>query len=889
MKNNLKKNYFVLIGIMVLWVIISFFVVQPQYLKKLYTSISDLVIKDGIILINRNNTKNKLIEKTGVTTIRIYSNGRELSNTEKIKTDDVLKDNLDEYSIAVIGDVNKDGLVDPSDLSKTYKIYKNILTVPKVERLAADSNKDSNIDVSDLSKTYKIYKNLVPDDDDPTPTPQVEYTISFNSNGGNEVQPIKRNSGEAIGILPTPIRNGYTFQGWYTDINAGTRITTSTIVTGNATYYAHWSINQFEVKFINGSIVVSTYTRSLGQQIGTFPTVTKTNYTLDGWYTDPQAGTRVYTTTTVTGNATYYAHWNPAQYTITFDSQGGTACSSISRYYDEQVGSLPSPTKTGYTFSGWYTGTNGSGTKIESTTKVTGNAKYYAKWSVNNYIVSFDGNGGKASPTSITGTYGSTIGTLPTATRNGYSFNGWFTAKTGGTQVTASTTVTGNVTYYAQWTENQCTFDLNGILDGYASREITGYGTADVYINNSLVGNQVTDFYQSYPCSSTYIIRNIKATTGHTFKGDAIYTNTIANNSSVSLPFDTNSYTVTFNSNGGSAVSSIPRKYNDAIGTLPTSTKSGYTFLGWFTAASGGTQISSSTKVTGNVTYYAHWDNYNVLFIGNSKTYYNHMPQLFQKMSQKTGYNARVDMITVGSRNLKNHGLDTPTGDGVGNSTKATKPYIVARLNNTRFDYVILQDQTDASENKSLTLQGINQIKALIRGDSSKSKNAKVINNVIWRKLQDNSTYNGLCLSNTKPVNTAQKKADKIASDIRGNQAPTEIIVRSGRQLFDYECEKKVLDVENNKFHLFREDLNHPEPGGSYLEAGLIYTAIYGKPASKTTIVVGSGWRCSNGNHYNPDTGQTSFPNHNTHTFTASSESTLWDFIIKNYSSYIVK
>lgn len=517
MKNNLKKNYFVLISIMVLWIIISFFVVQPQYFRKLVSSISDLVIKEEIIVINRNNTKNKLIEKTGVTSIRIYSNGTEIGNTVKIKTGDVLRDNSDEYSIAVLGDVNKDGIVDLSDASRTYRIFKNLVTPTKVERMSADSTKDNTINISDVSRTYRIFKNLVPDDDSstPTPTPVTKYTVTFNSNGGSTVSSITKNSGESIGTLPSTAKTNYQFIGWFTDINAGTQITSATKVTGNTTYYAHWKLN--------------------------------------------------------------------------------------------------------------------------------------------------------------------------------------------------------------------------------------------------------------------------------------------------------------------------------------------------------------------------------VLFIGNSKTFYNHMPQLFEKMAETAGRDVDVDMVAVNGRALKCHGYNCTVeknADYIGLSDKGTRDYIVQKLNNKIFGVIVIQEQTEASELESEALKGVNSIKSLVTS-SSKSNTAVIYNNVIWRKLKTDTNYSHLCAESTYKINIEQKNAGRLATDIQGNQTPREIVVKTGRLLFRYECEEKELNVPAGKYHLYHSDRNHPQPGASYLEAGLIYAAIFGKPSS--SIIVGSGWDCTN-NHYNVNTGTTSFTDHNKHSFTKSSEEKLWQFIIDNYN-----
>ena len=123
--------------------------------------------------------------------------------------------------------------------------------------------------------------------------------------------------------------------------------------------------------------------------------------------------------------------------------------------YSNTYGSLPTPTRTGYDFDGWYTEETG-GTKITSTTSVGTDppATLYAHWKGKKYTVTFDANGGTVSPASDTVTYGKKYYSLPTPTRTGgYTFDGWYTKKDGGTKVESDTTVTtaANHTLYAHW------------------------------------------------------------------------------------------------------------------------------------------------------------------------------------------------------------------------------------------------------------------------------------------------------------------------------------------------------------------------------------------------------------------------------------------------------
>ena len=297
----------------------------------------------------------------------------------------------------------------------------------------------------------------------------------------------------------------------------------------------------------------------------------------------------------------------------------GGSCNNKTKVvtYGSTYGELCSSTKTGYTFEGWFTAENGGGSLITSSTEVTNfnNHSLYAKFKVNNYTVTFNANGGSVSTSSKSVTYGSTYGTLPTPTRTGYTFNGWYTASGGGTKITSTSTVsiTANQTLYASWTINKYYLDLNGTLDGTSSSSIANYGTVDIYINGTLVGNDVTDFYQQYNYGTKYEIKDIKANTGKTYGGvvSGSLSGTIgAGNVSVNLKFSISTYTVTFNANGGSvSPASINVTYGKAYGSFPAPTRYGYAFLGWYTAASGGTRVlgTDTVSITSNQTLYAHW------------------------------------------------------------------------------------------------------------------------------------------------------------------------------------------------------------------------------------------------------------------------------------------
>ncbi len=134
-------------------------------------------------------------------------------------------------------------------------------------------------------------------------------------------------------------------------------------------------------------------------------------------------------------------------------------------------GALPQPASenTGHTFDGWYTAETG-GTKVESSTSVGTNYTLYARWIANEYTVTLDAGGGSVQPGSMTVTYGEPYGTLPTPTRAGYAFEGWFTKQSGGTQVKAATNVTdaNDHTLYARWAADTVTITWGALAFTYS-------------------------------------------------------------------------------------------------------------------------------------------------------------------------------------------------------------------------------------------------------------------------------------------------------------------------------------------------------------------------------------------------------------------------------------
>ena len=158
--------------------------------------------------------------------------------------------------------------------------------------------------------------------------------------------------------------------------------------------------------------------------------------------------------------------------TVQFNPNGGTVSTKSKNVtIGKTYGTLPTPTRTGYDFDGWYTQKTG-GTKVTANTSVGTNPPntLYAHWIAKKYTVTLDANGGTVSMASRTATYGSKYPALPDATRTGgYTFDGWYTQITDGTKVDDNTTVTtaADHTLYAHWhlTPAQAPYNVKLTMD----------------------------------------------------------------------------------------------------------------------------------------------------------------------------------------------------------------------------------------------------------------------------------------------------------------------------------------------------------------------------------------------------------------------------------------
>lgn len=425
-----------------------------------------------------------------------------------------------------------------------------------------------------------------------TPSIQSTVEISKSTNGTTFLVTL---TGRNYFWSQSPTSLSYKFQ-WssnggssWSDISTGTATNPSSGSSNTYTYSVPTSEVAANVNNLYRFSVTATNASGSG-------TSTSSNLS----YAEIQGPTNISLTTTTLGGSSVGLSWTAS-----------TGAGAYLVYYstDNSTYNLFSAVLAGTT-STTVTGLSGTGTLYYfKILPVTGTSNTYKGYSGNfsntvsanlaTYTVSFNGNGGSGS-SAQTIPAGSSI-SLPSSSRTGYTFNGWYTASSGGTFVGisgTSYTPSSSITLYAQWSAitYTVTWDANG-------------GSVSPTSNSGVYGATVT--------------APTPTRTGYTFQywrsplsgGDPIFLNagasyTIIGSITFYAIWTINTFTVTYDEQGGSAVSDATVSYGSST-TLPSTSRAGYTFNGWYSASSGGTFLgnagTSYGPVTSSVTIYAQW------------------------------------------------------------------------------------------------------------------------------------------------------------------------------------------------------------------------------------------------------------------------------------------
>jgi uncharacterized repeat protein (TIGR02543 family) len=470
------------------------------------------------------------------------------------------------------------------------------------------------------------------------------YTITFNSNGGSSISSIY-DATELPTPLPIPTKSGYTFGGWYYDSDFTYEAFADDPLTGDVTLYAKWGLTSGPKVFAVGDVLPATTQLRIswtfaGSTYHYFPYVfpgvviknNNNNQIIYYVYDYSGGGTPGDTYITINGIAVYswlswnapytdtngnhayididtsnwtinqrtiaevdhdikdYFYWEdlnalPQGFNITFEENGGTSVTDLT----EQTAlpnPLPTPTKDNHTFLGWYYDSDFTNEAFADD-PLTGDVTLYAKWELNTYTITYNSNGGSSIPQTSDATQ--LPNPLPTPTKDNHTFLGWYYDSDFTNEAFAGDPLTSDVTLYAKWELNTytITFNSNG-----------GTTIPDI--------EEATELPDPLPIptKSGYTFVNWYYDSAFTQKANA--GDTLESNVTLYAKWELNTYTITYNSNGGS---SIPQTSNvtQLPSELPIPTKARNTFVGWYYDSTLKQKAKPNDTINTNVTLYAKW------------------------------------------------------------------------------------------------------------------------------------------------------------------------------------------------------------------------------------------------------------------------------------------
>lgn len=400
----------------------------------------------------------------------------------------------------------------------------------------------------------------------------VKAQVFFDANGGTgELIPqfITKNSSAAL-RQNTYTKTGTTFLGWATSPTGNVVYANGanyTIGTSDVTLYAKWGVTSNITFNANGG---TGGTGPTVMQVGTAltaPTVTRTGYTFAGW--SPSVPSTVPETDT-----TYTAQWTANTYTINYLGNGstsGSTASSTHTYNTAKNLTANGYSRVGHTFLGWSTSSSAttatytnSQSVINLTATPNGIITFHAVWQINSYTMTFDANGGTGGTSSLK-TYGTAL-TAPTVTKTGHTFNGWV-------PTVPATVPANNETFVAQWTRNSYTITFNA--------------------NGGNGGTSSSVLYGDLPSAPTV------TRTGYTFAGWSPAVVAVTESTTYTAQWNANSYTITFDANGGSGGIGGTMTFGAPL-AAPQVSRTGYTFDSWSPSV-------PATVPAANTTYVAQW------------------------------------------------------------------------------------------------------------------------------------------------------------------------------------------------------------------------------------------------------------------------------------------
>lgn len=420
-----------------------------------------------------------------------------------------------------------------------------------------------------------------------------KYTVVFQTNGGTEIASYKT---DAIKESPDTTREGYAFAGWYESEDfGGEAVSFPYQLTQKTILYAKW-LKIYTVNFeTNGGTELQSYEVSI---LTTSPTTTRSGYNFVGWYKESSLVNLVTFPYTLIADTTLYARWEDASnaiYTVEHYQQN-TDLGGYSLIKTEKIsGEAGNQTEArAQSYTGFTNKVFSQPTIAEDNSTVV--KIYYDR---NKYTVTFDANGGSGNTVTQEFYYGVIQAlTENTYTFPGYTFSGWATKADGTVTYTdsANYNATGDATLFAKWEVAPVNY------------------TVEHYQQTISVGNNYTLFETETLSAPTGSATQASAKTYTGFTAQSFSQATVSGNGStvVKIYYNRNTYTVTFDANGGSGTMSEQTFYYGVTQNLSANTfeREGYTFEGWTLVSDGKSVYSdkeSISDVATDTTLYAVW------------------------------------------------------------------------------------------------------------------------------------------------------------------------------------------------------------------------------------------------------------------------------------------
>jgi len=536
------------------------------------------------------------------------------------------------------------------------------------------------------------------------------YTITFNNDNGTDATTVTQAFGTSVAAPAAPTKEGYTFGGWATTAgvtDAAQAVTFPvTMPLDGAQYFAIWTVESYNVTWVSQGVTEKSESVNYGADL-TAPELTRKGYKLDKWI-DANGNEAPAVMNDIGNNGaavTYTAVWTAKEYNAVFNSGDGAwadgeTTKTVPTLFDQSIKAPADPEREGYSFNGWEPEV-GNMTEEGMIFNATWLANGGITYTVITYTMGTDGEYGAGVSKTYEGVTDTTVNVKPATVADGFKLNDGKSTYEGtvtadgklvlevyidretyqfNTSVTDGAT-TGKVGYLYGATvvvpdeETKEGYTFDGWYDGTTkynagasfempARDVTLTGKFDInsYTVTWVSDNGTADQTVTYEYNKAVAMAAKPEKTGYTFAGwkysetgeifadGAAIPAMIAKNVTYTAQWDANEYTITFDSNEGSAVADIVADYGaDISAKIPADPqREGYTFAGWYVGGSredGGTKTTVPSKMPLNgMALTAAWDinSYTVTFYEAKDS-----TKILQQTSNQYGMNMSAPAATM--------------------------------------------------------------------------------------------------------------------------------------------------------------------------------------------------------------------------------------------------